>query len=290
MIYPEPRILPAGDRYVLVELGNELTLDLSFMAQGLAAAIAKDGLKGIVETAPCYASLLVHYDPERIGHASLVRELTRLAASLGPLDDIELDSRLIYVEALYLDPWSKACIDDYRAKIAPKEDDPAYVARLNGLEDEQQLVRVHAGTEYWVAAIGFWPGFPFLMALDPRCVISTPKYNPPRTTTPMGAIGMGGISSTIYAVETPGGYQLFGRTPVPIWDPARRFADAFAGSIVLLRPGDRIKFVTVERERYDAVERLVAEGRYVHNIVGYQRFSVRAYKAWVGTLDRSQRF
>ncbi|MGE3231163.1 MAG: allophanate hydrolase subunit 1 [Hyphomicrobium sp.] len=290
MIYDEPRILTGGDRYVLVEFGNELTLDLNFMAQGLAAAIAEAGLAGVIETAPCYASLLVHYDPERIRHGDLVREVKRLTASLGPLEDIELDSRLIYVEALYLDPWTKACIDDYAAKIAPKEYDPAYVARLNGLADEHELVRVHAGTEYWVAAIGFWPGIPFLMALDPRSVISTPKYNPPRTWTPAGAIGMGGISSTIYGVETPGGYQLFGRTAVPIWDPAHRFADAFEGGLVLLRPGDRLKFVTVDRARHDEVEARVADGSYLHNIVGYQRFSVRNYKAWAASLDRTRRF
>ena len=72
-------------------------------------------------------------------------------------------------------------------------------------------MRVHSGTEYWVASLGFWPGLPFMMALDPRCVLTAPKYNPPRTWTPQGTVGMGGASTAIYPVATPGGYQIFAR-------------------------------------------------------------------------------
>lgn len=289
MIYDEPKVLTGGDRYVTVEFGNELTLDLNFMAQGLAKALVEQKVAGVIETVPCFASLLVHYEPERIRHPDLVRELLRLASQLGSIENVVLDSRLHYIEALYLDPWTKACIDDYSAKITPKEYDPAFVARINGLESAQHLARVHAATEYWVSAIGFYPGIPAMMALDPRCVIAAPKYNPPRTFTPAGTIAMGGVSNTIYGVESPGGYQLFGHTPVPIWDPKHRFKHAFEGGLVLLRAGDRVKFIAVDRERHDEVARLVDEGRYVHKIEGYQRFSVKAYKAWAAGLDRTKR-
>jgi len=290
MIYEQPKVLTGGDRYVTVEFGNELTIDLNFMAQGLARVLKEERTKGVIETVPCFASLLVHYEPERISHRDLSRELLRLAGQLGSIENVTLDSRLHYIEALYLDPLTKACIDDYVAKIAPKEYDPAFVARINGLADARHLARVHAGTEYWVAAIGFYPGIPAMMALDPRCVISAPKYNPPRTFTPAGTIGMGGVSTTIYGVESPGGYQLFGHTPVPTWDPRHRFRNAFEGGLVLLRAGDRVRFIAVEPEQHEEVTRLVAEGRYVHKIEGYQRFSVRAYKAWASGLDRTQRF
>jgi urea carboxylase len=285
VIYDEPKILTGGDRYVTVEFGNELKIDLNFKAQGLARAIVEERLTGVIETVPCFASLLVHYDPDRIRHADLARELMRLSNQLGSIENVTLDSRLHYIEALYLDPWTKACIEDYSAKIAPKEYDPSFVARINGLNDAQHLARVHAATEYWVAAIGFYPGIPAMMALDPRCVVAAPKYSPPRTFTPSGTIGMGGVSTTIYGVESPGGYQLFGHTPVPIWDPKRRFKNAFEGGLVLLRASDRVRFIPVEREQHDDIARLVAEGRYVHNIVGYQRFSVRSYKAWVADLE-----
>jgi len=290
MIYDELKILTGGDRYVTVEFGNELTLDLNFMAQGLAKALVEQKVTGVIETVPCFASLLVHYDPERIRHGDLARELLRMAGQLGSIENVTLDSRLHYIEAHYLDPWTKACIDDYSAKITPKEYDPAFVARINGLADEHQLVRVHSGTEYWVASLGFWPGLPFLMPLDPRAMITCPKYNPPRTWTPQGTVGMGGSASAIYPVATPGGYQLFGRTPVPIWDYERRFKAAFGDSIVLFRPGDRLKFVTIGREQYADVEARVKDASYIHNVVGYQRFSVKNYKAWIASLDRTERF
>lgn len=289
MIYDEPKFLPGGDRYVLVEFGNEMNLELNFTAQGLATKIEEQKTKGIVETAPCFASMLVHYEPNDISFDDVVKELKALIADLGPTDDIELSSRIFYFETLYLDPWTKECIDDYSAKITEKEYDPDFVARINGLEDRHQLVRVHSGTEYWVASLGFWPGLPFLQPLDPRSKITAPKYNPPRTWTPQGAIGMGGSASSIYPVQTPGGYQLFGRTPVPIWDTEKRF-DAFGGEIVLFRPGDRLKYVPCTMEEYEHTEARIKDGTYVYNMVDYQKFSVRNYKSWVKTINADDRF
>ena len=112
-------------------------------------------------------------------------------------------------------------------------------------------MRVHSGTEYWVASLGFWPGLPFMMALDPRSRLTAPKYNPPRTWTPQGTIGMGGAATAIYPVATPGGYQIFARIPVPIWDTKRRFPE-FEKSICLFQPGDRVKFVPCSVGEFDA--------------------------------------
>ncbi len=289
MIYPEPKFLPGGDRFVLIEFGNEMNLELNFMAQGLATAIAEQKTKGVIETAPCFASLLMHYEPDRISFKDLQKEMTALARSLGPSEDIVLDSRLFYLPTMYRDPWTRACVEDYCAKIKKKETDPEFVARVNGLADADQFVRVHSGTEYWVASLGFWPGLPFMMALDPRCVITAPKYNPPRTWTPQGTVGMGGASTAIYPVATPGGYQIFARTPVPIWDTEKRFP-VFHDSIVLFRAGDRVKFVPIGQEEFEFVEAKVKEGTYVYNVVEYQKFAVRNYKDWIRTLDKAERF
>ncbi|TSD90047.1 carboxyltransferase domain-containing protein [Mycobacterium sp. KBS0706] len=289
MIYETPAFRPGGDRYMLIEFGNEMNLELNFMAQGLATAIAEQKTRGVIETAPCFASMLIHYEPDEISYADLSRELERLIAALGPSDDIELESRIFYFPTVYLDPWTRECVQDYIAKIAPKQTDPEFVAELNGLTDVQQFVRVHSGTEYWVASLGFWPGLPFMMALDPRCKLTAPKYNPPRTWTPKGTVGMGGASTAIYPEHLPGGYQIFGRIPVPIWDPEKRF-DVFSDSICLFRPGDRVKFVPCTVEEFEEAERRVADGSYVYNLVEYQKFSVRQYKRWVGSLDLARRF
>jgi urea carboxylase len=290
MFYDEPRYLPGGDRFMEIEFGDELNLELNFRAQSLAKLIEDNRVRGIVETAPFFASILLHYDPDLISFEDLRSEMARLIQSLVRLDDVELNSRLIYFPAAYLDPWSSEAIDQYIEKINPnKERDPAYIARLNNLEDEAQFVRVHSGTEYWVAALGFWPGTPFMMPLDPRCRLFAPKYNPPRTFTYKGTIGMGGGATAIYPVDGPGGYQIFARTPLPIWDMQQRLKP-FRDAPYLLRPTDRMKFVHCSLEEFDEIERKCAEGTYEMNVVGYQKISLQGYRAWAASLDRDARF
>ena len=98
------------------------------IAASASAAIEENKTKGVIESAPCFASLLVQYEPNEISFADLEKELRSLIGSLGSPEEIELDSRLFYLETLYLDPWTKACIEDYSAKITEKEYDPAFVA------------------------------------------------------------------------------------------------------------------------------------------------------------------
>lgn len=290
MVYDTPKCSPGGDRFMLIEFGDELTLELNFFSQSLARATAEEKIAGVVETAPCFSSLLIHYEPDDIGFADLQREMLRLAKTIAAGGDVEVDSRLLYLPAVYLDPWTAAAMAEYREKINPDKDpDPQFIADLNGLEDVDQFVRVHSGTEYWCAALGFWPGTPFLMPLDPRCKLTAPKYNPPRTFTPRGTIGMGGGSTAIYPVDGPGGYQIFARTPVPIWD-ARQRIEQFKSQLWLLQPTDRIKFVPCSVEEFEEIERKVEEGTYVMNIAGYQRVSLNRYKTWTEQIDAGQRF
>ncbi|MDP6182328.1 MAG: allophanate hydrolase subunit 1 [Gammaproteobacteria bacterium] len=290
MIYDEPRCAPGGDRFMLIEFGDELSLELNFFSQGLARAAEEQKIKGVVEMAPFFASLIVHYEPDDISFEDLQKELLALAKSFGRGGDVEVDSRLLYMPAVYLDPWTADAMREYREKINPdKQPDPEFIAQLNGLDDVAQFVRVHSGTEYWCAALGFWPGTPFLMPLDPRCRLTAPKYNPPRTFTPRGTIGMGGGASAIYPVDGPGGYQIFARTPVPIWD-ARQRLPQFESQRWLLQPTDRLKFVPCSVEEFDEIERKVDEGTYEMNITGYQRVSLNRYKAWAEQLDTTKRF
>ena len=94
MIYDAPRFLPGGDRYLLIEFGNEMNLELNFIAQGLATAISEQNIKGVIETAPCFASMLVHYEPDDITFADLMTEMSRLIEFAGSSDSLELNSRL----------------------------------------------------------------------------------------------------------------------------------------------------------------------------------------------------
>ena len=281
--------MPAGDKYMLIEFGNVMNLELNFTAQNLAKAIKDHKVKGVYETSPCFASMLVHYEPDEIKFNDLKKELKSLVDSLGPSDDIEINSRVFSFPTVYLDKWTKECIEDYSNKIAKKKSDPELITELNNLESTEQFVRVHSGTEYWVSAIGFWPGLPFMMALDPRCKLTVPKYNPPRTWTPKGTVGMGGASTSIYPDRLPGGYQIFGIIPVPIWDTKKSFP-VFENNICLFQPGDRVKFVPTTYEEFDNVSKKVEDGTYDYNIVEYQKFSVKNYKKWLTTIDPTKRF
>jgi len=288
-IYDAPKFLPAGDKYMLIEFGNVMNLELNFTAQNLAKAIKDNKIKGVYETSPCFASMLVHYEPEEIKFNDLKNELKTLVDSLGPSDDIEINSRIFSFPTVYLDKWTKECVEDYSSKIAKKKPDPELITELNNLESTEQFVRVHSGTEYWVSAIGFWPGLPFMMALDPRCKLTVPKYNPPRTWTPKGTVGMGGASTSIYPDRLPGGYQIFGIIPVPIWDTKKSFP-VFENNICLFQPGDRVKFVPTTYEEFDHVSKKVEDGTYDYNIIEYQKFSVKNYKKWLTTIDQTKRF
>jgi urea carboxylase len=288
MIYDEPEFRPGGDRAVMMYLGDEMSFDLNFFVHSLAKRIIDARIDGFVELIPELASIMISYDPDRIGYDDLVCELSAIHASIESLEGLELDSRLYYVPILYFDPWTRECIDDYCAKIVEKERDPDLVARLNGLDGRAELKRVHSATEYWVAALGFWPGLCSLLPLDPRCWLMAPKYDPPRTWTPKGTVGIGGAITCIYPDRTPGGYQIFARTPMPSWDVEQRLA-AFKDSPALFTPGDRVRFVPIDEGEYAYVEGKIAEGTYKHNFVDHQRFSIRNYHTWLETIDPKER-
>jgi allophanate hydrolase subunit 1 len=139
-----------------------------------------------------------------------------------------------------------------------------YIVAYNGLEDREALYAEVLATEWWNAFTGFFPGLPFMYPLDPRYAVFAPKYNPTRTWTAEGAVGLGGPCVAIYPIESPGGYQLFGRT-LPIYDLLARNA-AFAADPILIKPGDRVRFHRVDE---DELERCFAdsrEDRYAYRI------------------------
>ena len=288
-MYDEPKYLPGGDKYLLVEFGNIMNLELNFKAQGLAKAIEQANIKGIYETLPCFASMIVHYNSDEIKYGDLKKELKFLVSNLKSSDDTIVESRLFRFPTVYLDKWTKEAVEDYVAKITYKKPDPEFIVELNNLDNIEHFVRVHSSTEYWVASLGFWPGLPFTMPLDPRCKLTAPKYNPPRTWTPKGAIGMGGSSTAIYPDKLPGGYQIFGRTPVPIWDPEKRFS-IFKDSVCLFRPGDRIKFDPCSYEEFESIEKKIIDGSYQYNVMEDHKFSIKDYKNWVTKLDWKKKF
>jgi urea carboxylase len=276
MIYDQLQLSAAGDRHVLASLGDDASLEANFLALGFATALDNSGMNAITDIIPSYNSVLIQYDFFRISYAALCRALVEVKESLPPVGDIEIPSRIVTIPVLYLDPWTKECIDDYCSKVTVREYDPEFVARVNGLGGVEELVARHSGCEQWVVTVSSFPGLPILRPLDPRCALVSPKYNPPRMWTPVGSIGVGGTSTSIYTIQSPGGYNLIGRTPVPVWDPAQRLP-AFRNGAILLRAADRVRFAPISRDEYDRLEALVREARYEY-VIEPGVFSVKEYE------------
>lgn len=284
-MYQAPRFMPAGDRFIKIELGKTMSFDLNIQVHALAAAIRAAAPEGIIELVPELASLLLSCDPDRISYDEVVQTVSALFVAVQQQDVKPIASRLFHVPALYFDPWTDACVEEYRTSHPDKLTDPEQICEANGLADRAALQQVHMSTDYWVAALGFWPGLCSLMPLDPRCRLHAPKYNPPRGWTPKGTIGLGGGLTCIYPDRTPGGYQIFARTPMPTWDRQQRLA-AFASSPALLRPGDRVRFVAIDRQEYDEIQQAVDAGCYQHPLVDSEPFSVVGYRDWLTSLEQ----
>lgn len=268
---PEITYRQAGERALLVEYGEmELDLTLNFFVLAVDTALSERPLDGVVETAPGLRSMLVTYDPARLRAEKLVEHLRAVHEELPAEREMELPSRLIRLPIAFDDSQSRAAVQRYIDSIRPDApnceggNNIDYIVRYNGLASREELLDYVLATEHWTAFIGFFPGLPFMFPIDPRRVVIAPKYNPTRTWTAEGAVGLGGPCYAIYPVESPGGYQMFGRT-LPVYDLQGRNA-VFRENPLLLRPGDRVRFYPVaESELLDLFEDVRAD-RYVYEI------------------------
>jgi len=247
MIYESPRYLFSGDQYLTLEIGDEMTLEANFKVIGLDSAIKQARIKGLIETFPGWRSLLLHYNSIVIRTEDLISELKRVLKQIPEVK--EVPSRLIDLPVKYGGKWGP---------------DLGFVAKSNNISPDE-VVRIHSETIHWVGMVGFTPGSPQLMQLRPSMLLSVPKYSSPRIYTPQGTIGLGGSITAIYPVVSPGGYQMMGLTPVPIYDRFQSLS-VFEESPVLLRIGDRVKFVPVDAEEFDSIRQKVWECSYEYRM------------------------
>lgn len=275
----------AGDRAVLVEYGEmEFDLTLNFAVLAVDAALHAHPAEGLIETAPGFRSILVSYDPLVLAPSALLEHMHAIHEELAPVREMTIPSRIVHLPVAFQDSQTKAAVARYINTI--RKDAPNceggynfdYIVRYNGMEGPEELYQAVTQTEQWAAFIGFFPGLPFLFPLDPRHAIFVPKYNPTRTWTPEGAVGIGGPCYAIYPVESAGGYQLVGRT-IPIYDLQRRNA-AFEDGGLLMRAGDRIKFHRVEEPELLQLFEDVRADRYRYQIEEAP-FDVGAYLDWL---------
>jgi KipI family sensor histidine kinase inhibitor len=226
------RFLSCGDTALAVELGDRVDRRVSRLVLALAARVKAAAVAGVVEVVPTFRSLMIHYDPLTVPQSDLKR---RLAPLLSGLDAAQIAGRRWHLPTGYHD------------SLAP---DLAEVAARTGLSPEQVVGR-HSGVTYHVYMVGFLPGYPYLGDLPPE--LELPRRDTPRTAVPAGSVAVATTLTAVYALESPGGWHLIGRTPAPLWDPQR-------DPPAILAAGDQVRFIPISLGDYEALARRSASG------------------------------
>ena len=221
-----PRIEWVGDRSLLIRVGEGISRECQAAVSRLFLLLTTLKLGHILSIHPAYDSLLMTFDPMVAGPeetAEMVRAL------VGREDAVILpDPRKVEIPVCY------------EGEMAPDLGD---VAAHNGRTVEE-IVRLHAGAEYLVYFLGFSPGFPYLGDLPEE--IATPRLKTPRLRVPAGSVAIGGSQTGIYPVDSPGGWRLIGRTPLPLFTPEK-------DPPTLLEMGDRLRFVPITLKEFHAL-------------------------------------
>ncbi len=234
---PNVRFLLTGDTSFSAEFGNEISEESNAQIRAFTIALEKSGIPGIVELVPTYRSCMIHYDPGVISHAELTK---RLESVLGRLDSIVIPpSDVLEIPVLY-----------GGEEMGP---DLAFVSEHTGLS-QQEVIELHTSTEYLIYMLGFTPGFTYLGGMSSK--IETPRLKQPRVKIPAGSVGIAGKQTGVYPIDSPGGWQLIGRTPVKMYDPDRE-------TPILPKAGQYIKFRAIERAEYDEIAAAAEKGEYV---------------------------
>lgn len=218
------KIFPLGDCAVTVEFGNQISPELNDRVLNLARYFDENRFPGFVETVPAYASLTVFYEvltvrknfPEFPTAFAAVKNYAETA--LENLDDsAKVESRLIEIPV---------CFDKRYALDLP------FVASSNDLSTEK-VVEIFLAQTYRVYLLGFLPGFSYMGEVDAS--IAAPRKDSPRRKVPKGSVGIAGRQTGIYSLESPGGWQIVGRTNVEMFTPEEK-------SPTFLQAGDSVKF------------------------------------------------
>lgn len=222
-----PRVLPLGDRALLVEFGTAIDERVNQRALGFASRVSSRGVEGVLDVVPAYASVAIHFDPLRTRveeiESVVTEELADARAAIAP---------------------SAAVVEipcSYGGAAGPDLDE---LAAWAGCSVEDVISR-HCSCEYRVYMIGFLPGFPYMAEVDRS--IAMPRRDTPRLQVPAGSVGIAGLQTGIYPVASPGGWRIVGRTPIELFDVSRVPPSR-------LVPGARVRFVPIDEARLERAE------------------------------------
>ena len=231
----DAKILTAGDSSILVQFGETIDPVINRKIAATVQMIKQQQIKGITDLIPTYCSLLINYDPRVISFSALterIRGLLRIEISTS-----EVTKKIYEIPVCY------------GGEYGP---DIQNIADNAGISIEE-VIKIHTSQDYLIYMLGFLPGFTYLGGLDER--IHTPRLAQPRLKIPAGSVGIGGSQTGIYPMDSPGGWQLMGMTPVKTYDPDREVP-------ILVEAGDYIRFVSVDEEEFLHIKELVERNEY----------------------------
>ena len=229
-MHSAPRFFPMGDQALIVEFGDRIDPALSAHIAALAQRLRDSHPIGVLDIVPAYTTLALHYDPGAVGSGTSPYEA--LAETIGSWlktqsSEISAAGRLIEIPVCYGGAFGE---------------DLEPLARSRGLSADE-VIAIHSGAPYHVHMLGFVPGFAYLGGLDAR--LATPRRDTPRARVPAGSVAIAGGQTGIYPLDTPGGWQIIGRTPLQLFKP-----DASPPS--LLNAGDTVRFVAISAQEFEA--------------------------------------
>lgn len=225
-----PVITPVGDSAISIEFGQVIDPNINQHIRQTVEGIQNLHLEGIVEMVPTYCALLIQYDALRYTYTEICYILEPICNQPVTASENELVT-VVEIPTVY------------GGKFGP---DLGFVASHNQLT-EDEVVTIHSGTDYLVYMMGFIPGFTYLGGMDPR--IATPRLSSPRTVIPAGSVGIAGEQTGTYPSDSPGGWQIIGRTPVLMYDMNQAQA-------ALLKAGDYVRYVPIDERAFHSIEQL----------------------------------
>lgn len=267
-----------GDEHIYIEMDDEMSLDAFFKSLSMSKAVAAANIEGVTEICPANASFQVRFNPDVIAPDDIMARIKELEHKA---DDAEkrLSTRIIEIPVYYQDPWTHETLMRFRERHQdPSGTDLDYAAKINGYDNAEAFIDAHHSQPWFVSMVGFVAGLPFLYQLVEReKQLEVPKYLSPRTDTPKQTVGYGGCFSCIYSVRGAGGYQMFGITPMPIFDPEQKVS-YLKDFMVFFKPGDIVKWKPIDRAEYDRILAQVEAGTYAPRIAQVD-FDLEAFNA-----------
>ncbi len=272
------RYTNGGDEHIYVEMDDEMSLDAFFKSLSMSNAVRDANIEGVTEICPANASFQVRFDPDVIHPDDIMARIKELEHKAEDADK-RLSTRIIEIPVYYQDPWTHQTLMRFRERHQdPTGTDLDYAAKINGYDSAEAFIEAHHSQPWFVSMVGFVAGLPFLYQLVEReKQLEVPKYLRPRTDTPKLTVGYGGCFSCIYSVRGAGGYQMFGITPMPIFDPEQK-TSYLKDFMVFFKPGDIVKWKPIDRAEYDRILKEVEANTYTPRIAEVE-FDLDAFNA-----------